>query len=545
MRPTNLHDSPAGCYLSATDGALFPALSSLVFQALAAQFRHLGAGAQSSGSKRCGVRQLPVAMRRFLTTLLIVLSACKPPKYQPPPTPAPIVTATPSVTPTPLPTPTPTPTIPRKTLDVAQLFNGITVLSKFETPQSEKPASVERNEDNSYKIQITFTVNLPSPSRTLEELAKNDPRLTEVLTQLTHLVDTARVSPYFAKLYENKIEHLRERLSRLDLLLSRHNFYDCETILELQHPDTGRKALLMQGDMDLNSDGSDGDRNFAIDATSPTFQPQTSYRWAKLTDRPNPVLSLYENKLEGLKQEFSLKGLRPERNRELKRSLDETHRIIAELKSKSFLISDADPFIVVPSFMVADKAEAFSPSIGDYAAVIYNGKIFPAIVGDAGPSNKIGEASGRICKELNPRASALSRAVNNIKVSYLVFPGTAEKPGPPDLVHWREKCKQFLDEIGGTVPELQAWKDIVPPWPTPTPSPTPTPTATPSATASSSASATPSATPVPLSSPSTNPSPEPTLPAPSTEIAPPPVAMPSPSPTLAAPQAVSPEGASP
>ena len=124
---------------------------------------------------------------------------------------------------------------------------------------------------------------------------------------------------------------------------------------------------------------------------SPTFQPQTSYRWAKLTDRPNPVLSLYENKLEGLKQEFSLKGLRPERNRELKRSLDETHRVISELKSKSFLISDADPFIVVPSFMVGDNTEAFSPSIGDYAAVIYNGKIYPAIVGDAGPSNKIGK----------------------------------------------------------------------------------------------------------------------------------------------------------
>ena len=362
--------------------------------------------------------------------VLLILSACKPPKYQPPPTPAPIVTATPSVTPAPLPTPTPTPTIPRKTLDVSQLFNGITLFSKFETPQSEKPASVERNADDSYKIQITFTANLPNPSRTLEELAGNDPKLTEVLSQLTRLVDTARVSPYFAKLYENKIEHLRERLNRLDLLLSRHNFYDCETILELQHPDTGRKALLMQGDMDLNSDGSDGDRNFAIDATSPTFQPQTSYRWAKLTDRPNPVLSLYENKLEGLKQEFSLKGLRPERNRELKRSLDETHRVISELKSKSFLISDADPFIVVPSFMVADNTEAFSPSIGDYAAVIYNGKIYPSIVGDAGPSNKIGEASGRICKELNPRASALSRAVNNIKVSYLVFPGTAERARP-------------------------------------------------------------------------------------------------------------------
>ena len=104
--------------------------------------------------------------------------------------------------------------------------------------------------------------------------------------------------------------------------------------------------------------------------------------------------------------------------------------------------------------MVADDTEAFSPSIGDYAAVIYSGKIYPAIVGDAGPSNKIGEASARICKELNPKASGLSRAVSNIKVSYLVFPGTAEKPGPPDLVHWREKCKQFLDEMGGTTPEL-------------------------------------------------------------------------------------------
>ena len=265
-------------------------------------------------------------------------------------------------------------------MDVAQLFNGITLFSKFETPQSEKPASVERNEDDSYEIQITFTAKLPHPSRTLEDLAENDPKLSEVLSQMTRLMDTARVSPSFDKLYKNKVEYLRERLNRLDLVLSRHNFYDCETILELQDPDTGRKALLMQGDMDLNSDGSDGDRNFAIDATSPTFQPQTSYRWAKLTDRPNPCLSVYENKLASLKQEFSLKGLPLERNRELKRSIDETNRIISDLKSKSFLISDADPFIVVPSFMVADNTDAFSPSIGDYAAVIYNGKIYPATV---------------------------------------------------------------------------------------------------------------------------------------------------------------------
>jgi len=367
---------------------------------------------------------------------------------------------------------------------------------------------------------------LPHPSRTLDELGENDPKLPEVLSQMTRLADTARVSPYFDKLYKNKIEYVRDRLNRLDLVLSRHNFYDCETILELQHPETGRKALLMQGDMDLNTDGSDGDRNFPIDAASPTFQPQTSYRWPKLTDHPNPWLSIYENKLASLKLEFSLKGLPIERNRELKRSIDETNRVIADLKSKSFLISDADPSIVVPSFMLADSSDAFSPSIGDYAAVIYNGKIYPAIVGDAGPSSKMGEASARICKELNPKTSAFSRAVNNIKVSYLIFPGTAEEPGPPDVVRWRQKCKQFLDEIGGTLPELHAWEDIVPPWPTPTPTPTPTPSVTP--------------TPTPTQSPSPSPGASPTSPSAGPTASP--VVSPSPSPTPATPVVVSPAG---
>ncbi|HEY5778777.1 MAG TPA: glycoside hydrolase family 75 protein [Terrimicrobiaceae bacterium] len=441
-------------------------------------------------------------MRRLLLCLLVILSACKPPKYRPPPTPSP--------TATPVPTPTPTPTIPRKTLDVSQLFNGITLSTKFETPQSEKHASFERNEADSYKVQITFTAQLPRPSRTLEELAENDPKLPEVLAKMPGLTESARVSPYFEKLYKNKIEYVRDRLNRLDLILSRHNFYDCETILELQDSETGRKALLMQGDMDLNTDGSDGDRNFPVEATSTTFQPQTSYRWSKLTERPNPFLPVYESKLASLKQELSLKGLSIERNRELKRSIDETNRVINDLRTRSFLISEADPSIVVPGFMLADDNNPFSPSIGDYAAVIYDGKIYPAIVGDAGPSSKMGEASARIGREINPKTSAFNRAVSNIKVSYLIFPGTAEKPGPPDVVRWREKCKELLDEIGGTNPELHTWADIVPPWPTPTPSPTPTPT--PAETASPSPSPTvspagpsPQSTASPVASPSTSP----------------------------------------
>src|SRR4029077_1926223 len=254
-------------------------------------------------------RRSRLKMRRLAPFLFLALSACKPPIYQPPPIPLVTTTPTPSPslspTPTPVPTPTPTPTIPRKTIDIAQLFNGITVCSKLETPKSEQPASVERNEEDSYQVQIVLSARLPRPDSTLEDLAKNDPKLPEVLGKLWRLMDTAQVSHYFDQLYRNKINYLRERLNRFDLILSRHNFYDCETILELRDPDSGRKALLIQSDMDLNSDGSDGDRNFAVDATSPTFQPQTSYRWPKLTNRPNPCLPLYETNIANFKTESS------------------------------------------------------------------------------------------------------------------------------------------------------------------------------------------------------------------------------------------------
>ena len=231
--------------------------------------------------------------------------------------------------------------------------------------------------------------------------------------------------------------------------------------------------------MDVNTDGSDGDRNYAIDGSSQFFQPQTSYRWKKLTERPNPFLGVAERKLTALKAEFGQKGLTAERNRELKTAIDDTNRRIYDLQNWSFLISEADPFIVLPGFVLRDSESAYSPQLGDYAVVIYEGKVYPAIVGDAGPSFKMGEASMRLCKQLNPKSSALSRPVSTLRVSYLVFPGTAEPPATPDIAKWNERCKELLNEIGGIAPELFQWENIVPAWPTPTPSPTPlaTPTA--------------------------------------------------------------------
>ena len=435
-------------------------------------------------------------MKRILTLLCagLLLSGCDRPSSPaslPESTPTPSLSATPaslpsptpvvstSPTPPPVPTPTPLPVLPRKPIEMGKLFNGVTFSTKFATPASKELASLERDQIHSYEVQITFTAKLPRPSLTIEDLAANDPKLPEVLNQMPKLLETAAVSPYFAKLYSNKITALRQKLFDLDEVLSRHNFYDCETMLELKSPDTGRKALLVIGDMDVNVDGSDGDRNVQVDDSGRFFQPQTSYRWAKTTDRINPFILKAQDRITALKAELATAEVTAPRKSEIQQAIQHQTRTIGDLKSASFLVSEADPSIVVPGFMLRDSSNAYSPSIGDYAAVIYNGVIYPAIVGDAGPSSKVGEASLRICRQINPKSSAIQRSVSNIKVAYLIFPGTAEKAAQPDLAKWREKCKQYLDEIGGSAPEIFTWENNVPPWPTPTPTPTPEPISVP------------------------------------------------------------------
>jgi hypothetical protein len=120
-------------------------------------------------------------------------------------------------------------------------------------------------------------------------------------------------------------------------------------------------------------------------------------------------------------------------------------------------------------------------------------------VGDIGPNEKVGEASLRIARQINPLATPYNRPVSDLKVSYLVFPGTAETSfGPPDLEKIRRRCEKLLQEIGGASVPLHHWEDLIP-TPTPTPSPTPVPTLSPSATASPKEGT--SASPTPLVAP--------------------------------------------
>jgi hypothetical protein len=147
--------------------------------------------------------------------------------------------------------------------------------------------------------------------------------------------------------------------------------------------------------------------------------------------------------------------------------------------------------------------------VGDYALVIFGDRIFPAIVGDIGPSDKAGEASLRIAKEINGTATAYNRPVSDLKVTYVIFPDTGEKPwGPPDLEKLQARSEALVKEIGGATVPVHHWENIIPPLPSPTPTPTPSPT--PSASPAGSPPAT-GASPTstfayPLASPTASPS---------------------------------------
>jgi len=405
------------------------------------------------------------------------------------------VTATPS----PEPTRVRSPFITGK-LDTAKLFNGVTLHAKVETlPGTD--ATTERIDPESYVLDLKLQARLPSPNKTVEDLAKVTPQLPILLPGLAQMLPPDPVSPLFAQLYETKVKVLRDNLVHLDQLLSRHNFFDCQTVLQLQHPQSHRKTLLLQADMDVDADGSDADRMPIGTGVTTNFKPFTSYRWAKKTSAPNPYLPAAEDRLKKVENEYALKTTTPERKRELRGALVQLRDEVMTLKKFSFLIGMTDPYIVVPGAFARGKD---APKVGDYALVVFADAVYPVIVGDIGPNDRVGEASLRIAKQINALSTPYNRPVSDLKVTYLVFPGTADKPfGPPDLEKLQARCQKLVDEIGGATVPLHHWENIIPPPPTPTPTPSPSPSATfafppssPGGAASPSPAVTPTTSPI-------------------------------------------------
>src|SRR3954470_18057865 len=226
------------------------------------------------------------------------------------------------VTPTPTPaepTPTRPPVITGK-IDTGKIFNGITVHSTIETPEGAD-ASTERGDPESYVLDLKLQARLPAPNKSIEELSRVTPQLGTLLPGLTTIIRPDSVSPPSKDLFATKVKMLRANLSRLDQLLPRHNFYDCQTVLQLQHPQTHRKALLLQADMDVDADGSDSDRMPAGPAVTTNFKPFTSYRWQKKTQTPNPYLPATEERLRRAEEEAAAKTTNADRKRELRAAI--------------------------------------------------------------------------------------------------------------------------------------------------------------------------------------------------------------------------------
>jgi len=365
------------------------------------------------------------------------------------------------------PEPQPPPEVPLGTVtDVRRLRSGIPFKTKVTFEEGET-AVAERKSDESYTASYELKLRMPKAATTAGELEQASPKLSAILPGLPPLLDKAKVSPWYAALYKNKADRVRRDAHSLSELLTKHNIYDCETILHMVS-DSGRKVFFMQAEMDVVSDGSDGDRLAKMPdeiVNSTHYQPFTSYGWPKKTTTPNPMIAGWEKRIEAGMKEMKEPGTTADRKKWLAERIAMLKRGVSDLKARSYLIADYDPFIVISVNLLTASSDPFAPKVGDYAVVIYGDKAYPCIVGDGGPTFKVGEASLRLAKELNVNAGSYSRPVSDLAVSYVVFPGSREKKaGPPNYEVWRQKCHELLQEIGGLGNgyQLHQWTDLLP-----------------------------------------------------------------------------------
>ena len=151
---------------------------------------------------------------------------------------------------------------------------------------------MERKDSEAYLAEYALKVRMPRAATSLEDLTRTNPQLQEIFPGLGAMLPQAKVSAWYRQLYANKAARLKASVGRLDEVLSRHNFYDCETILNLRAEESGQRLFLMQAEMDVVSDGSDGDRLATMPdqiVNSTNYQPFTSYRWKKTGSNPNPM----------------------------------------------------------------------------------------------------------------------------------------------------------------------------------------------------------------------------------------------------------------
>jgi len=315
--------------------------------------------------------------------------------------------------------------------------------------------------DLSY-LTVTQTATIIRPKAVTEfaTLESLNPGLADVMPSLADLVGKAGVSPKFKLLYDGKIESIKE-----GDYLEAHEYFDCATVLNLTAPDTGRKAVLIQSNMDVDTDGTDPGRKSELkdydDARlSHSFQPVLAYSWAQSGEMAkNPFLAYYKStaeKLRALKTQLDREAKQDpwpvwsSLGKELAQHVSGLERKLNvygdDLRERRSLIASLDPFIVVPMNWIEKDSGI---QVGDYVAVIHAGKVLPCIIGDTGPDSKVGEGSQRLARAIDPEASGRRSAVTTAAVTYLVFPNTRPAPGKPNLATYTSEVTRLLGEMGG------------------------------------------------------------------------------------------------
>ncbi len=330
---------------------------------------------------------------------------------------------------------------------ISKMTPGLNVLSSVQFEQGST-ASQDRKALAAYQVRVALNLRLPQAADG-ESLKHANPKLPELFTKYSDFMAGAKVSQWYQALYLHKQNRIRKEAATLARLLDRHNYYDTDTILEIEAPGTGRKVLWVQADMDVVSDGSDGDRLPDMPEkvkNSDHYQPMTSYRWRKLGTTPNPLLPHWEERVAKLSKDMKANAA----------ALQHARNVVHDLKKYSFLLAEYDSFIVVPLTFKNGGNEAYRPQLGDYAAVVVGDRVFPAIVGDFGPRFKAGEASLRLARLINPKATPFARPVSDLGVSYVIFPHSKEpENGPINYERLNSRVQELLQEMGGLTPAAQ------------------------------------------------------------------------------------------
>ncbi len=352
---------------------------------------------------------------------------------------------------------------PGKYDHISKMVPGLSVHSAVQF-EPGATASQERDSASAYQLRVALSLSLPTAADG-ESLKKANPQLPELFSKYSELMSGAKVSPWYHSIYLHKQNHMRKNAATLSRMLDRHNYFDIDTILEIAAPGTNRKLLWMQSDMDVVSDGSDGDRLPDMPEkvkNSDNYQPMTSYRWRKLGMTPNPLLPHWQERVKKLSKDKDANAS----------SLEYAKNVVHDLKKYSFLLAEYDSFVVVPlAFKNGGNAD-YRPQLGDYAAVVVGNRIFPAIVGDFGPRHKAGEASLRLARLINSKATPFARPVSDLGVSYIIFPGTKEpEHGPIDCNRLNTRVQELLNEMGGLTPsaQFQQVEDLLAPKASPEP----------------------------------------------------------------------------